>query len=129
MDIFFADPNEVPLPPGEVRINRLEANALVNARRVHVYLELTPFQKRPNGELSLINAVGDELANISFIETMDRKMEFTLHLRGGELKNPYTLSVWIYYEEDEPASSEHEDLLEQRNKIIVDQAKTMLEIA
>lgn len=129
MDIFFADPNEVPLPPGEVRINRLEANPLVDERRVYVYLELTPFQKRPNGELSLINALGDELANISFIETMDRKMEFILHLRGGELKNPYTLSVWIYYEEDEPASSEHEDLLEERHKIIVDQAKTMLEIA
>ena len=129
MDIFFADPNEVPLPPGEVRINRLEANALVDGQRVHVYLELTPFQKRPNGEISLINVVGDELANISFIETIDRRMEFILHLRGGEMKSPYTLSAWIFYEEAEPASLEQENLLDQRNKIVVDQAKTTLEIA
>jgi hypothetical protein len=128
LDIFFADPSEVPLPPGEVRIQRLEASLLPDGRRVHVYLELTPFQKKPNGEISLANSAGAVLADISFIETMSRKMEYTLHLRGAELTSPYTISAKIYYENTEPVAQEDEQPPGQAPKIYVDQAETIVVI-
>jgi hypothetical protein len=128
LDIFFADPSEVPLPPVEVRIQRLEASLLPDGRRVYVYLELTPFQKKPNGEISLANSAGAELADISFIETMSRKMEYTLHLRGAELTGPYSVSAKIFYEDAEPVAPGDEQIPGQAPKIYVDQAETIVEI-
>ncbi len=97
MDIFFQDPTAIPLPPGEVRITDLRAQPLADGRRVKVILELTPFIKRPNGEMRITNSQHQELASISIIETMTHKMEFTLHLRGAELNPPYSLAVEIFY--------------------------------
>ncbi len=121
VDIFFNDPTDIPLPPDEVRIRRFEVNPWPDGRRVRVYLEVTPFQKRPNGEISITNAGGDELANISIIETMDPKMEFTLHLRGAELSGPFTVSAYIFYYEESAESSEDDALsLEGRKKEVID---------
>jgi hypothetical protein len=125
MDIFFRDPNEVPLPPEEVRIVRFDAEPWSDGRRVRIYLEVSPFQKRPNGGITITNANGDELANISIIETMDPKMEFTLHLRGAEIIGPFTVSAYISYPEEPSESTvEQDDLPEMRPQRIVDQANT-----
>lgn len=109
MDIFFADPTEIPLPPSEVRIRALRAEPYPDARRVRVYLEVDPFQRRPNAEILILDSSGGELANASVIETMNRKMEMTLHLRRaapGEL----TLQAVLYYasldEAQDPAPAE-----------------------
>lgn len=97
MDIFFTDPTDIPLPPDEVRIRQLQAFAWPDGRRVSVSLHLTPFQKPPSGEISVTNAQGEELANISIIETVDPKMEFTLHLRGAEVISPLNVNAAIFY--------------------------------
>ncbi len=121
MDIFFSDPTDIPLPPEDVRIRRFEVNPWSDGRRVRVYLEVTPFQKRPNGEISITNFAGDELASISIIETMDPKMEFTLHLRGAELRGPFTISAYIFYYAEANDSSEGDNLaFEQRERTVVD---------
>lgn len=121
MDIFFNDPTDIPLPPDEVRIRHFEVNPWPDGRRVRVYLEVTPFQKRPNGEIIITNAGGDELANISIIETMDPKMEFTLHLRGAELRGPFTVSAHIFYYEESADTSADDDLsFEGRERTVVD---------
>lgn len=129
MDIFFSDPNDIPLPPDEVRIRRFEVSPWPDGRRVRVYLELTPFQKRPSGEISIINAMADELASVSIIETMDPKMEFTLHLRGAELVGPYKVSAMIFYLEDSDLpEGEDEQPYEQRKKIVVDQVEERFDL-
>jgi len=96
MDIFFQDPNEIPLPPAEVRILELRAEPWPDKQRVRVYLELTPFQKRPYIEVILHDANGEEIASSSIVEPLSWKLEFTMHLRG-ELNNPYTLNARLYY--------------------------------
>lgn len=121
MDIFFSDPNDIPLPPDEVRIRRFEVTPWPDGRRVRVNLEITPFQKRPNGEIYITNANGNELANISIIETMDPRMEFTLHLRGAELVGPFSISAHIFYYEETADSSEDDALsVEQGTRVVVD---------
>lgn len=109
MDIFFADPTEIPLPPSEVRIRALRAEPYPDARRVRVHVEVDPFQRRPNAEIMILDPGGGELATASVIETMNRKMEMTLHLRRpvqGEL----TLQAVLYYaaldEAPDPAPAE-----------------------
>jgi len=101
MDIFFADPNEVPLPPNEVRIQSLRAEPWPDGKRVRVSLEVDPFQKRPSAEIEIINPEGRTVAAVTIIESMDRKMEFNMHLREKESGGTYQLSVILYYSESE----------------------------
>jgi len=128
MDIFFQDPTAIPLPPKDVRILKLDAEPLPDKQRVRVYLELTPFQKRPNGEVIVRNSSGEELANLSFIQTINPKMEFTVHLRGAEAGGENTVSATVFYleiDEDEDAD-EIINLDEKRD--IVDEAETTFKI-
>ncbi len=97
MDIFFQDPSVIPLPPEEVRILRFKATPWPDGRRVHIDLEITPFQKRPSGELVIHNAAGEEVASMTIVEAITPRMEFTMHLKGKETSGVYTASATIYY--------------------------------
>ncbi len=103
MDFFYnADPNEKRLPPEEVRIRDLQAQVLEEGRRVKIYLEVDPFQKRPNAELAITDPQGRVVAETSIIESMMRKMELTMHLRGEPLSGQHTLAVTLFYAHFEP---------------------------
>ena len=129
MDIFFTDPTDIPLPPEEVRIRQLLASPWPDGRRVSVSLHITPFQKPPSGEISIVNALGDELVNISIIETMDPKMEFTLHLRGAEIISPLQVNASIFYVRADSESEEnHEIQSEFRERNQVDQLSVVIDL-
>lgn len=121
MEVFFRDPNEPVFPPEEVRIKELRAEPRPDGQRVRVFLHITAFQKRPSGEVRILNALGDELASANFIEALSPRMEFTLHLRG-EVLNPHRLQAHIFYLMEE----NQEDYVKSR--MVVDQAQTEFEI-
>jgi hypothetical protein len=97
MDIFFTDPSEIPLPPDEVRIRMLRVDPSPDGKRVRVYLEVDPFQKRPSVDLVILDQGGEEAATVSIIESMSRKMELTMHLRRGTPGGSYTLGATLYF--------------------------------
>lgn len=101
MDIFLQDPSDIPLPPDEVRIRRFEADPWPDQRRVRVTLEVTPFQKRPNGEIKIFDPDGEEAALLTIVETVVPKMEFTVHLRGPSIRGEYTAKATLYYTEQQ----------------------------
>jgi len=127
MDIFFTDPNEVPLPPEEVRIIELRAEPWSDGRRVHVYLEVDPFQKRPNAEIRITDNQGQELAHASIIESIERKMEMTLHLRGEIGNQICKVFASLYYAtiDEDPGP---ETSIEPIQRIIVDEANSTFEL-
>jgi hypothetical protein len=136
MDIFFQDPTDIPLPPGEVRIRQFRAEPWPDGRRVRVTLELTPFLQRPNGEIRITDLQGAEAASISIIETMEPKMEFTMHLRGAELQGPYTATAHIFYLEEPDETGENQPQGESqeadppsRQQIIVDRSEITFDVA
>ncbi len=97
MDIFFADPSEIPLPPDKVRIRLFHAEPYADFTRLKVNLELDPFQRRPSLELRLVDPSGREAASAEIIETMTRKLELNLHLRIQPEPGEYTLTAVLYY--------------------------------
>lgn len=97
MDIFFQDPTVIPLPPEEVRIRSLRAEAWPDGQRVRVFLEVDPFQKRPSADLLIQDSTGQILASASVIESMTRQIELTLHLRGEAQPGPILLTALLYY--------------------------------
>jgi hypothetical protein len=126
MDIFFADSDQVPLPPKDVRILEFRANPLPDGRRVRVYLELTPFQKRPSGEVSIKDSSGNRVATVSIIETIDPKMELTIHLRIPETEGEYTVSAVLFYPEE--LEGEEEEIPIPPERVVVDEEETTFTI-
>jgi len=82
--------------PEETCITSLSAEPYPDGYRLHVHIEMTPFQKRPHLEVNLTDADGNEVASSSIVEPMNWKIEFTMHIRG-ELNNPYTLNATLFY--------------------------------
>jgi hypothetical protein len=108
MDIFFQDSTEIPLPRAEVRIRQLRADPWPDGKRVHIYMELDPFQQRPNADISIENSAGDAVSQVSIIESMTRKIELTMHLHGPVLDGKFTVIANLYYTEplQEPKEGE-----------------------
>jgi len=129
MDIFFQDPTAIPLPPDEVRIKALRAEPWQDNRRVGIYLEVTPFQKKPNGEVTITNPQGEVAAQASIIETIVPKMELTMHLRGPIASGAYTVSATIFYvqapegEADNPSYFTDPD-----RRLVVDKTQVVFKI-
>ncbi|HSO11299.1 MAG TPA: hypothetical protein VLT51_02910 [Anaerolineales bacterium] len=96
MDFFFPEDNLDRATPEETDITSLSAEPYPDGRRLHVNIEMTPFQKRPHLEVVLYNGAGEEVATASVVEPMNWKIEFTMHIRG-ELKNPYSLEAKLFY--------------------------------
>lgn len=97
MDIFFDNPNDVPLPPDQIEIRELSGTPNEEGSRVVVRFEITPFQERPNIEASLLNSESRQVAAFSVVEAIENKMDFTLHLRGTETSGKYTLLLEVIY--------------------------------
>ena len=113
MDLFLQDPNDIPLPPDEVRIRELLVDPLPDNLRIRISLHITPFQKRPNIEIVVNNENGDESGSLTIIESIDPKMEFTVHLKDDEPKGQYTVSSQIYYYEDDQNTDAEASHLEE----------------
>jgi hypothetical protein len=98
MSIFFQDPNETRLPPEEVRLIEVRVTPQLNGGRVKIHLELTPFMKRPNINVTITDASGKEVAHTSILEALLPKMEFTMHLRKAEQGGEYSVETCAYYQ-------------------------------
>ena len=96
LEFFFPEDNLNRATPEETDITALSVEPYPDGRRLHVHIEMTPFQKRPHLDIDIINGEGDEVATANVVEPMNWKIEFTMHLRG-ELKNPYKLEAKLFY--------------------------------
>jgi hypothetical protein len=99
MDFFFPEDDLQRATPEETRITSLTAEPYPDGERVHVNIQMTPFQTRPTIEVTLTDATGEEVATASIVEPMSWKLEFTMHLRGASKANvgPFTLEAKLYY--------------------------------
>ena len=123
MDIFLIDPDEVRLPPEEVRLLKVQVEPQPNSNRVKVSLELTPFQKRPSVDVTIIDATGKAAAHSSILDTMLRKLEFTMHLRQAEPGSECSIECVVFYQ-NLPEPSEEPIEVPLPEPLIVDRHKT-----
>jgi len=100
VDIELFEPEDIPQPPAHVKIERLAATPYPDGWRVRLGVDVTPFQERPNLEITVQAVDGRPVTPISLsvIETMHHSMEFTVHIRG--VTNPagdYIAHAALYY--------------------------------
>lgn len=94
---FFDDPLQQPKARDEVRIKQIGLFIHNDLRRVSFGLELTPFLERPSIQVSIRNGEGVPAGALSVIETMTPNFSLIIHLRDGEVTDPYELTAEIYY--------------------------------
>jgi hypothetical protein len=125
LEFFFPELSEdganVPVPPAEMRFLELRAEPVIDdgPLRVRVYVEVTPFQKRPFIEVVLAGQKGQEIATASVIEPLQRKNVFTMHIRGGQQRGKFSLHARMYY----PSNTDNPTDRENLTTIESDQAK------
>lgn len=107
MDFFFPEDHLERTPPEETKIISLSAEPYEDGRRVRVNIEMSFFEKRPHLELTLTDSENQEISSVSFVEPMNFKLEFTLHLRTQPADGPLDLEARLFYPdgpESEPAT-------------------------
>jgi hypothetical protein len=127
MDFFLQNPDEVRLPPEQVRLLESRIMPLEGGSRVKIFLELTPFMKRPSIEITITNLSGKVLAHTNILETLLPKLEFVMHLRETEPGSEYKLEALVYYQKLPEPSDVQKDL-PLPDPIIVDRHNKMFMI-
>ena len=129
MDIFFTDPNDVPLPPEEIKIRSLEARPYPDRQRIAVRFEITPFLQRPNLELAIYNQEEREVSNLSVVEAIENRMTFVMHLKEAEPSGEYRLKMRVFYSDlesfelgERTSAKAHEILEETGTTVASDEA-------
>ncbi len=97
MDFFFTEDNLERTPPEQTKILSLTAEPYEDGRRVRVNIEMSYFEKRPHLEFTLTDADDQEISSVSFVEPMNFKLEFTLHLRTEPADGPLDLESRLFY--------------------------------
>ncbi len=107
-EFFFPDLEEInnsKVPPEEVRIEKLTAEPYPDGKRVRINIDMTAFQVRPHLDLVMLDPQGNVAANVSIIEPMAWKQEFTVHLREARQNGKYKVITRLFYpprDEEDP---------------------------
>ncbi len=118
MDVHFSDPGWIPLAPDKVRIRAIRVDPPPNGRLVRVYLEVDPFQKRPNVDLTINENKGREVASTSIIECMDRNIEIRMHVPGAVREREYSLKAILFYAEIEKESTPEGEITPFERRVV-----------
>ena len=106
MEFFFPEDNLHRTSPEETKIISLTAEPYEDGRRVRVNIEMSAFEQRPHLEFTLTDMKAQEISTASFVEPMQWKLEFTMHLRKEPADRSLDLEARLYYPdgpEAEPA--------------------------
>jgi hypothetical protein len=101
-EIFFFDQDESPLAAEDVRIENATVEPYPDGTRVRVMIVLTPFFEKPNLTLQITGPKGNTISEAEVLELITRKTELTMHLRSKPDHGTHTLSVSLYYDDNEP---------------------------
>ncbi len=96
--MFFADEDEVPLPPREVRITAASAQPSPDGRRVALQITLTPFLEYPNLDIVLFRPDGEEERSLTIVGTMERQLGLTMHVKNPLPGGEYRTQIDLVYE-------------------------------
>lgn len=106
---FLTDPELVPRPREEIRIEAFGLSPYPDGKRVRLELELTPFapSDRPNLEITASSTDGKAVASLSVIETVSRRLSLTMHLREPKPEGRYDFEADLYYSPETIQDSAH----------------------
>jgi hypothetical protein len=118
---LYDETEDLPLPRAkeDMRFEAVSVKPYPDGRRVKLNFKLTPFRERPSVEVTVTNALRNEVASISLIEAMDTEFDFTLHLRGPEPKGEHTVHLTMFYPKSDDAPTEDRQIVDEQTATFV----------
>lgn len=62
-----------------------------------LHFQLTPFQEKPNIEISIHDSEDIEVAQLNVVEAIEYRMDFTVHLRKENTAGEYKACMKVIY--------------------------------
>ncbi len=87
------------VPPGEVRLTELRIEPWPDGRRLRVHVSLTPFQQKPDLEVTILDEGGKEVSHVTIIENADQRFVITMHIRTQTISGKYNLIAKVSYQD------------------------------
>jgi hypothetical protein len=112
-EFFTACPFE-PDQSANLRIRQLKGEPSSNGKKVRVFLEVDPFNKRPSVEIRLFDPDGMQGAGVDILETINSRVELNMHLRGDRRPGEYLLEAILFYVDMPDASQLSIETLERQ---------------
>ena len=104
MDInFISDPNLIPKPRKDIRVEEINAQSVGDGRRIYIELRVTPFgpADRPSVLVEVYAPDGKEVGSTTVIETMHASVAMNFHIREETPQSGlYTIRAGVYFDED-----------------------------
>jgi hypothetical protein len=101
MEIPIVEGADAPVPPEQVRFRSAVAEPYADGRRLRLLIEITPFQKRPDVEIVVSDAEGNEVGSVFIIEAMEAAFTLTVHLRASPRTGPHPVRLRLSYTDPE----------------------------
>lgn len=89
-------------PPSQMRFIDVHVEPWPDGEKIRVHIELPPFTEHPNLEVLILDKDQNEVSTVSIIETMVRKMVFTMHLRTPQKSGSFKLIAKLIYPSLDP---------------------------
>lgn len=106
LDLNFVGPDEIPLPPAEVRVREIRATPMGDGRRIRMSVRLTPFLERPTLGLAIVSPTGEVISETTVVEADHPTVEVTMHLRKEPVPGSYAVRGSVSYGTETP-QNEH----------------------
>jgi hypothetical protein len=83
---------------------------LITGNRVHVVVDLSENNTKPNLMMTLVDTLGNEVSRSIILGVLEPHIEFTLHIRVPETLFPLRLTGTTFIEEEQLIDSKSVDL-------------------
>ncbi len=117
---FPVEPRKRSMPEHPANIAALSAELSGDGRKVRVLVELDRDDTRPDLDLQITDAAGNELCHSTIIELFSGTINFTLHIRDISYSNPMILTCRLYYIDDKCQSEKAITIMDEKNDGIID---------
>lgn len=92
------------LPENPAEISELLGQLSIDQKKVKISVELSNDTTRPDLDLVLQDANGEEVGHSTIIENFGSHFEFTMHVRHSGVPMPLRLTCKLSYEEEKVQS-------------------------
>lgn len=99
MELPLVDPTEPPLSPEQTRFREVKVEPYPDGSRLRVHVLLTPFERRPDLDITVFNEEGEEIASSIVVQAFLPVLSLTMHLPPGAGSGECSARLLLRYPE------------------------------
>lgn len=99
MELPLVDPTEPPRSPKQTRFREVQAEPYPDGSRLRLYVRLTPFERRPDLDITVFNEEGEQIASTIVVQAFLPVLSLTMHLQPGAGSGECSARLLLRYPE------------------------------